>query len=79
MATVTLKLYREAHERINPETLSKKDELFQVRFIVHKARKLSGAITAPLVRIHLANKVLRTKAKRGKNPKWNEVGGIHIF
>ena len=39
---------------------------------MHKARKLSGAIQAPLVRIHLDTKVLRTKAKRGKSPKWNE-------
>ena len=53
--------------------------MFQIRFIVHKARKLSGAIQAPLVRIHLDTKVLRTKAKRGKNPKWNEVSSfLHL-
>ena len=65
--------FSEAHERINMEQLSRKNELFQTRFIVHKARKLAGAIQQPLVRIHLDNKVLRTKPKKGKNPKWNEV------
>ena len=55
------------------EQLSKKEELFQIRFIVHKARKLAGAIQAPLVRIHLDTKVLRAKPRKGKNPRFNEV------
>ena len=65
--------FREARAKINFNQLSTKDEAFQVRFVVHKARQLFGLVERPLVRIMMNGKTQRTVPRHGSTPKFNET------
>ncbi|XP_063694280.1 myoferlin-like isoform X6 [Bolinopsis microptera] len=63
----------EARAKIDFGSLSTKQETFQIRFVVHKARQLKGSIETPIVRMSLDSKLLRTQPRHGKAPKYNET------